>query len=67
MAAAAFYVSQGAGAVSFFSSQSVSLSSVLNHKSSEGAVWMETSARELFKSWSTWTDALSVKNGDLNH
>lgn len=48
-------------------SQSVSLSSVLNHKSSEGAVWMETSARELFKSWSTWTDAVSVKNGDLNH
>lgn len=51
----------------FLFQQSVSLSSVLNRKSSEDAVWVETSARELFKSWNTWTDALSVKSGDLNH
>lgn len=53
-----------AGAVfSFFSS----LSSVLNHKSTEDAVWVETSARELFKGWNTWIDALWVKSGNLNH
>lgn len=66
MAAAGFYVSKSVGAVFPFQ-QSVSLSSVLNRKSSEDTVWVETSARELFKSWNTWTDALSVKSGDLNH
>lgn len=68
-AEAGFYVCKSAGAVFPFSavSQSVSLSSVLNRKSTEDAVWVETSARDLFKSWNTWTDALWVKSGDLNH